>query len=128
MGGSGFVFAPLLCMSVSLRRARPLFVCVRAPGPASNSSTSAQVDGEVILSLPSSACRSAVVFSSSPLFVSAWRPEVKPSVSGSLEFPVPTLLKFHSPDQSRTSAGVGQTTLSFSCFLSTFIGSRCMLF
>lgn len=65
-------------------------LCVAGPDPA----TSAQVDGEVTLSLPRSARCAAAVFSSQPLFVSAWCPEVKPSVSGSLEIPVPTLLRF----------------------------------
>lgn len=98
MGSSGFVSTHLLSIPACVCNWAHVFAqpgaCVSSLWPASNPSTSAQVDGEVILSLPSSARRSAVVFSSSPLFVSAWRPEVKPSVSGSLEIPVPTLLKF----------------------------------
>lgn len=84
-------------------------------GPASNPSTSAQVHGQVILSVPSSACCSAVVFSSVPLFVLARRHEVKPSVSGWLEIPVPTVLKFQC---------WGETNhLVLSCFPATFSGS-----
>lgn len=71
----------------------PFCVCV-CLGHLSNPSTSARVEREAILSLPSSACCSAVVFSSLLLFVSVQRPEVKPSVSGSLEIPIPTLLEF----------------------------------
>lgn len=112
MGLSGLVFTHSSDISVcSVHETRcscwdVFFVCVCVAGPGSNPSTSAQVDGEVILSLPSSARCSAVVFSSSPLFVSVWRPEVRPSVSGWLEIPVPTLLKFHCSDQSHTSAKV----------------------
>lgn len=89
-------------------------------GPSSNPSTSAQVHNQVILSLPSSACCSSVVFSSVPLFVLARRHEVKPSVSGWLEIPVPTVLNFQC---------WGETNhLVSSCFLATFSGSTRMLF
>lgn len=58
---------------------------------ASNPSTSAQVNMGVILSLPSSARRSPVVFSSALLFVLAWHHEVKPLACSSLEIPTPTV-------------------------------------
>lgn len=58
---------------------------------ASNPSTLAQVNMGVILSLPSSARRSPVVFSSALLFVSAWHHEAKPLARSSLEIPTPTV-------------------------------------
>lgn len=91
-----------------------LFLCSLCVA-GSDPSTSAQIDAEVILSLPSSARCTAAVFSSWPLFVLARCPEVKPSVSGSLEIPVPTLLRFHRSDHSNVSGW--PTAVSFSGFL-----------